>query len=197
MHPRGIAQGSASLEIPEPIPVKEGVVDEHIPAVPVGTPTPAAPTPTAPAAKIETQIYAGIPPQTHIDPRVKERRVNSPVRWSPYVCGIVIRHIPYFRVCRLDGDRRLPTLVLSRDGLLRRRTERPFGLGFGPHALHRLHHVRLLGEKSVTKLRGPVHILSQVDEHIGKSHQPLYAGIPLLLFRLVHEFRGFPVCMVP
>jgi hypothetical protein len=27
MHPRGIAQGSSSLEVPEPIPIEEGVVE--------------------------------------------------------------------------------------------------------------------------------------------------------------------------
>src|ERR1035441_10948513 len=82
--------------------MKEGVVDEHIPAVPVGGPAPAAPTPAAPAAKIETEIYTGIPPQTHFDPWVKKGWVNSPVRWSPYVCRIVIRHVPDIRVCRSE-----------------------------------------------------------------------------------------------
>jgi hypothetical protein len=76
MHPHGIAQSASSLEIPETVPIKEGVVDEHVPAVPIGVPAPTTPTPTAPAAKIETEIYAGIPPQTHIDPRVNKRRVN-------------------------------------------------------------------------------------------------------------------------
>jgi len=89
--------------------------------------------------------------------------------------------------------RRLPTLVLSRDGFLRRRTERPFGFGFGPHALHRFHHVCVLGQKRVTELRGPIHILSQVGEHIGESGQRLYAGIPWLFFRLIHQLRGLPV----
>src|SRR5579863_5656883 len=102
----------------ETITMKERMVHVDIPAVPVGRPAPAAPTPAAPAAKIETEIDAGIPPETHINARVKQRRVIAPIRWSPYVRGIVIRHVPDIRICRLDADRRLPPLVLRGDGLL-------------------------------------------------------------------------------
>src|SRR5579863_2402106 len=97
----------------------ERIVDEDIPAIPVRSPSPAAPAPAAPTAKIETQIDAGIPPQTHVDARVKQRRVIAPDRWSPHIHRIVIRDVPLIRVCRLDADRRLPALVLRGDGFLR------------------------------------------------------------------------------
>jgi hypothetical protein len=70
------------------VTMKERMVDEDIPAEPVGEPSPTAPSPTASAAKIETEIYAGIPTQAHIDARIKQRRVITPVRWSPHIRGI-------------------------------------------------------------------------------------------------------------
>src|SRR5579859_3756238 len=181
----------------EPVAMKERMVDEDIPAVPVGGPSPAAPAPAAPTAEVETQIYAGIPSQTHIDARVYEWRVSSPTRWSPCVCGIVIRHIPDIRVDRLDGDLRLTALILRGDGLLGCRTERPPRLGVGPHPLHRLHHVGLLSEKGVAELSGPTDVLGQAVEYIGERDQPLHTGIPVLFFRLGHELGGLPVRMVP
>jgi hypothetical protein len=53
MCPRGIAQPFGSVEMLEPVAMKEGTVDEESPAVPVRVPAPAAPSPAAPAAKIE------------------------------------------------------------------------------------------------------------------------------------------------
>jgi hypothetical protein len=65
MHPYGIAQPAVSMEISKPITVKEGVVHIDVPAVPVGSPSP-----TAPSAEIKTKIYAGIPSQADVDARV-------------------------------------------------------------------------------------------------------------------------------
>src|SRR5579863_1480457 len=192
-----MAERLSPPEIPEAVTMIKRIVDEDIPAVPVGSPSPAAPSPAAPATKIETEIDAGIPPQTHINVRVWERRVIAPDGWSPRIGRIVIRHVPFIRVCRLDADRSLPALVLRGDGLLRCRMERPSRLSCSPHVLHRLHHVRLLGKKGVAKLRSPPDILAQPGEHIRESDQPLDAGIPILFFGLVHELRGFPVRMVP
>jgi hypothetical protein len=123
-------------------------------------------------------------------PQVKEGRVNSPVRWSPYVRGIVIRHIPHIRVCRLDGDRRPPTLVLSRDGLVRRRTESPFGRGFGAYAALLSSRPLAGPETRCQAAWSSSYPLCQVGEHIGESHQRLYTGSHGCFFASSISFEG-------
>src|SRR5271155_1597023 len=185
------------MEVFETVTMEERMVDEDSPAEPIGSPSPATPSPSAPSAEIQTDIDSWEKPKTHIDARIKDRRIKPPNRRAPYIHRIVVRNVEDTWICRFDGDRALPVLVLRINCQLRRRVQGPFRLGFCTHALHRLHHLGLLGEKGIAKLCGPADVAGQPGKHLGKGNQSLYTGVPVLFLCLVHELGRFPFRMVP
>ena len=95
---------------------EEGVIDKHRAAEPVRAPSPNAPA--APAAETEAEVEAASKAES--ESGIIERGIIAVDRRTPNVEGIVVRHIDYLRVGRLNDDDLLPSLSLSRDGLRRR-----------------------------------------------------------------------------
>jgi len=60
-----------SMEMFKTVAVKERMVDEDTPAEPIGSPSPTAPSPSAPPAEVETNIDAGEKPETNLYARIK------------------------------------------------------------------------------------------------------------------------------
>ena len=105
------------------------------------------------------------------------------MRRSPDPHGIVHRDINDVGIRRLDLDVRLPAVVRRDHILLRRRLQLAGLLGLLPHPLYRVHHVLLLGQKSIAQIGRPGDVVIQTLQHIGENHQRLHARIPVLLLR--------------
>jgi hypothetical protein len=55
------------------------------------------------------------------------------------------------------------------------------------HALHSIHRLRLLRQESIPEVRGPLDVIRQALNRIGKRGHGLYTGIPGLLLHGIDE----------
>jgi hypothetical protein len=55
------------------------------------------------------------------------------------------------------------------------------------HALHCIHHIRLLRQESIPEVRGPLDVIGQAFHQIGKRRHGLYTRIPRLLLHGIDE----------
>lgn len=145
----------AAETVVESIAREEGIIDKHRAAEPVRTPSPAAPT--SPAIETETEVEA--PSKAKSESWIIERGVEAVNRRSPNIEGIIRRHIDNLGAGWLNDDGLLTPLCLIRNRLLGRRRKPAVGLSLGSHLLDCIHHVGLLGEEGVAKVRSPANIL--------------------------------------
>jgi hypothetical protein len=101
------------------------------------------------------------------------------------------------RVRLLDNDRTLAFNNLRFHLLLFRRTQVALLLSFLAHALDSLHDIRLLSQKRVAKIGGPLNIIGQAVYHIGQGRQRLNTGIPRLFRHGISEFLVFEPFVFP
>ena len=162
----------------KPMAVEEDVGDEYRTAEPVGTP---APTPATP----ETEGNARSPSNSVC--RIVQRRIGTPYRRAPDVSRVIIWHIDYIGVGRLNVDGRVDSLGLRGHRLLRCRRQVPIGLCRRAELLDRCHHVGLLSQKRIAQVRCPAYVLVQALQHVGKRDQCLHAGVKRLLFGCLRQ----------
>jgi len=184
------------MKMIEAIAVKEGVIQDDGAAVPVRRPAPPAPSPSAPAAEIQSEIDARAPTETNINPWIEKRRVVSVDRRSPNVCGIIVGDIPNIRIGRFDVNRGLPILLLHRYCFLRSGLQFPRSLRLRTHSLNRLHDIRLLREDRVAQGCCPAYPLIKMCQDLREGNEALDTGVPVLFFCFLHQFGGLPFCMV-
>ena len=122
--------------------------------------------------------------------RVKPIRIRIVKRRAPDVGGIVIGQVHHIRIGRLDIDDRASGVIRSGHSLLTGRGQFSGLLRPEPHSLDRIHHVRLLRQKGVSKIRRPGDVLVQALDQVRKDHQRLDAGVPVLLLGRLREQRA-------
>jgi len=89
---------------------------------------------------------------------------------------VVLRDVDDLRVGREDlDDALLHDHLLLRGGL-------QVALGIGPGALrlHRLHHIRLLGQHGAAQLVGPIEVFVHHVDHVRVVRQCFHVGVPIL-----------------
>jgi hypothetical protein len=59
--------------------------------------------------------------------------------------------------------------------------------GLFPHALNGIHDLALLRQKCIAEVRGPLDVIRQTLDHVGKRSQPLNARVPGLFRDRIHE----------
>jgi hypothetical protein len=69
-------------------------------------------------------------------------------------------------------------------------------LGLRAHALHGIHHVGLLGQNSISKIRRPLDIICKSFDDIRKRGQGLNGGIPILLLHGIRECLVFEILVL-
>src|SRR5580704_11986973 len=137
----------SAMKIIKSVAMEEVAVQQDSPAKPIRFPTPSKAAPQSPAAaKIEAEIDAGQEGESHANPGIKQWRIIAKKRRAPNPLGIVHGDINYTGLGRRNVDRRLAVIRLSCHRLLGRRLQLAIGLRLGAQALHRTHHVRLLGQ---------------------------------------------------
>ena len=191
---------SAAIEsAAESVVVEKACVHEQSAAKPTAAPSPPE-TPAAPAESptgIETtEINSGAEAETKTDPGIEQRRIVAPCRRTPHIGRIVYGNVNDLRIGGLNHDRALSILILCGHVLLRRGPEPPVLLRAHAHALHRRHHIVLLREKGIAEIGGPLHVLSQRRQHIGKRDQRLHARVPVLLPGRVHQLLSVQVAVL-
>ena len=97
---------------------------------------------------------------------------------------IIIRHIDGFGIGLLDHNRLLAFLSLDADLLLLGGEKLLVVIGLGAQPLHRIHHVRLLGEHGIAEIFGPFELFAHHGEDVRGAGQRLDAVIPGLLLDL-------------
>jgi hypothetical protein len=118
--------------------------------------------------------------------RVNGRAVNY--------CWIVAGNIDDLRIRLLNYDNGFVFHHLGLDLLLLGGFQISFFLCLLAHALHRIHDIALLRQESITQIRGPLDILREPIDQVGKGSQALYARVPVLLFHGIHQglvFQSF------
>ena len=196
MRPNAIASEPAIAVTGEPVvPVmaeEEGAFENRA-AEPIRPPAPASPTQAAEeAAKIDARSEA----KSKAEGGIVERRVVAPGWRSPDVFGIVVRHVDYLRICRLNVNRGIAALRFGRYRLLSVRVQSTCRSGLRAHMLHGVHDVGLLCEECVSKVRRPSNIRIHPVQYIRKNHQRLNAGIPILLARRVDQLRALQTAIL-
>ena len=97
---------------------------------------------------------------------------------------IIVRNIDDVGPGRLDHD----LLILGRDRLLRCRSERTGGLRTLAQALNGVHDIRLLREKGVAELLGPLQIAVHHAQELRKRNERFDARIPGLLLQRRRQY---------
>ena len=189
--PCGTSAQAAAPACVEIVPVNEAVIDEDAVIAPARTPTISAPTTPA-----SSEIKSHVDPKSKSEVRasierwVKPTRVRIVKRRAPDGDRIVIWQVHHIRIGRLDVDDGRSGAVRGDYPLLTRRVQFPGLLRFEPHSLDCVHYVRLLSEKSVSKICRPRDVLVQAFDEVWKNDQRLDAGVPVLLLRRLGESRA-------
>ncbi len=151
----------------------------------------AAPAPTAPAtptgkqaADKDSRIEAK---SVTVQARVIQVGIRPPIRSTPDVIRVIVGNIHSVRIGRLDLNRALTALIGIGHDLLRPAPQPAVGLGTRTHSLHGGHYIRLLAQKGISQIGRPTNVAAQQPERIGKGHQGLDAGIPILLASRIHQ----------
>ena len=183
----------------------------HVPRevrVPVDVHVHVAAAPVAVAPHRRPHCHADAEGQRGSAPRVARRvgRVGRVGRVRPRPVddrGIVRRHVDDLRACRLDLDdsggllnhhglrarcrRRRRRGGLDRHFLLGGGLQIPLRLRPGAQALDGIQHALLVGQERVAQLLGPVELLVQQVEDLGKGGERFDAVVPRLVLELLVE----------
>jgi hypothetical protein len=150
-------KASAGESAAEPISIEESVVHKQSVAEPTAAPPPA--TPADPAREKPANKNAGTVAEAKAEARwVPQIRICAPHWRPPDVRRIVDRNIDHLRIGRLDFDRTLAALNVSRDHLLRCGCELSIRHRLRPHSLDGIHHIGLLCQKRVPQVGSPADI---------------------------------------
>jgi hypothetical protein len=87
----------------------------------------------------------------------------------------------------LNNDHVLSAFLARFHHLLRAGLQRSFALRFVSHPLHRIHHIRLLGDKGVPQVRRPLNIAGHPLKSVRNCRERLDARIPRLLCHGIRE----------
>ena len=98
-----ISAPKSRMKVPEPIPVKEIVIQENVAAEPIRSPAPAKTTPHPPvSSEVKSEINAWQKGETNVDWRIKQGRVIA-IHWlAPNVPRVIDRHVNRFGIHRLN-----------------------------------------------------------------------------------------------
>ena len=184
----------AAIEV---VPVHERIVHHDGAVPPSRMPAPSAPA-VPPGAEVDAHIDGTA--ESEVEPASKERalrpppaRIGIPHGRTPDPHRIVHRHVDDLGVGRLDVNVGLAAGGGRRHVLLCGGLQLPRLLRFLAHALNRVHHALLLGQKRIAQVGGPDDVVIQPLQHIGENRQRLHAGVPvLLLCGLRQRGPGYP-----
>ncbi len=117
--------------------------------------------------------------------RVDRRAVHDGrvVRWD----------VNHFGIGLLNNDDLLRFHDFGFNFLLFRRFQVAGILGLFPHALDGIHHVRLLSQKGISQVSGPLDIIRQTFDHIGESGHGLDTCVPRLFLHSIDERLVFQI----
>ena len=115
--------------------------------------------------------------------REREGRVFRPGPRPVDDGGIVVGHVNEIGTDRLHDD----LVILVPDSLLRCRFQRARGDGELAQPLDGIHYVRLLREKSVADLFGPLQIPLHHSQRVREGHERLHAEVPVLMLQARRE----------
>ena len=111
-------------------------------------------------------------------------------------CWVVARNVNDFRIGLLNYNNAFRFNDLRFDLHLFGRFQIAVIFGFEAHALDRVHHVRLLRQKRIAQIGGPLDVFHHLRDDVRQPCQPLDAGIPVFLCDCVGERLVFQVLVL-
>ncbi len=178
--------------------VKETIVHKQCIRQPAERPSPASGTkPSQESGKHLSHIRDG---GKHCAPTTSRSVWNGGIgpinRRAPNHIRIVRRNINDLRAGRHNlngGARTLPFRIHLK---LRRASQLAALACLGAQILDGIHHVSLLRNECVPEIGHPLHVGIQPRQHVGKCHQRLHTGVPVLLLCRYHQLTPAQIAVI-